>query len=157
MFSRDRLITGIISRKLDENWPNLVVNLLFANGWNTRKPVVCLSAVRFISLFLSNGLSVFLSFRFIWVYLSGSSVCLSVCLSASLSVCLSICLSVCLCLSASLSVCLFLSVCLSVCQPLSLFVSLSICLSIYLSVCPFALFLCISVLCKQLSVSFSKY
>ena len=34
MFSRDRLITGVIGRKLDKNWPNLVVNLLFAYGWN---------------------------------------------------------------------------------------------------------------------------
>ena len=39
MFSRDRLITSLIGRKLDENWLNLVVDLLFANGWNTRKPV----------------------------------------------------------------------------------------------------------------------
>ena len=30
LFSRDRLITGVIGRKLDENWPDLVVNLLFA-------------------------------------------------------------------------------------------------------------------------------
>ena len=39
MFSRDRLKTGVIGRKLDENWPNLVEDLLFANGWNTRKRI----------------------------------------------------------------------------------------------------------------------
>ena len=27
------------NRKLDENWPNLVEDLLFANGWNTRKHI----------------------------------------------------------------------------------------------------------------------
>ena len=37
MFSRDGLITGVIGRKLDENWPNLVVNPLYANEWNTHK------------------------------------------------------------------------------------------------------------------------
>ena len=33
MFPRDRLIAGVSGRKLDENWPNLVINLLFANGF----------------------------------------------------------------------------------------------------------------------------
>ena len=153
MFSRDRLITGIISRKLDENWPNLVVNLLFANGWNTRKPVVCRSAVRSLvrfcpTVYLSScrlGLS-----EFIYpVHLSVSlSVCLPLCLFASLSVCLfaSVCLPLCL------SVCFCLSVCLSAT------LSVCLCLSVYLSIClSVRLFLCISVLFKQLSVSFSKY
>ena len=32
MFSRDRLITGVIGRKLDENRPNLFANLLYTDG-----------------------------------------------------------------------------------------------------------------------------
>ena len=39
MFSRDRLIAGVIGRKLDENWPNLVINLLSANGFASVSPV----------------------------------------------------------------------------------------------------------------------
>ena len=39
MFSRDRLITGVIGRKLDENWPNLAINLLFANRLASVSPL----------------------------------------------------------------------------------------------------------------------
>ena len=39
MFSKDRLITGVIGHKLGENWPNVVVNLLSANGFASVLPV----------------------------------------------------------------------------------------------------------------------
>ena len=39
MFSRDTLITGAIGHKLDENWPILFVNLLFANGFTSVSPI----------------------------------------------------------------------------------------------------------------------
>ena len=39
MFSRDRLKTGVIGRKLDENLPNLAVNILFVNALAGVSPV----------------------------------------------------------------------------------------------------------------------
>ena len=39
MFSKDRLITGVIGHKLGENWPNVVVNLLYANGLRVFYPL----------------------------------------------------------------------------------------------------------------------
>ena len=39
MFSRDRLKTGVIGRKLDENRPNLAVNILFVNALASVPPV----------------------------------------------------------------------------------------------------------------------
>ena len=39
MFSRDRLIAGIIGRKLDESWPSLVVNLLYAKCFTHKQTI----------------------------------------------------------------------------------------------------------------------
>ena len=41
MFSRGRLITGVIGHKLDENWPHLIANLLYANGLQARRQGEC--------------------------------------------------------------------------------------------------------------------
>ena len=121
------------------------------------------------SLYISKGVSLFLSRSlsisfclFISVSLSVSltiCLCLSVSFSLSLSLYLCLCVSVslsvppCLCLSVSVSLSLSLCFCLSVSVSLSL--SLSFSLSLYLCLC-----LCLSVslslsLCRCLSVSAS--
>ena len=41
MFSGGRLITGVIGHKLDENWPHLIANLLYANGLQARRQGEC--------------------------------------------------------------------------------------------------------------------
>ena len=39
LYLTELTLLSAIGRKLDENWPNLVEDLLFANGWNTRKRI----------------------------------------------------------------------------------------------------------------------